>query len=152
MASIPLLLKDNLTPPTKPNFGLPCTRLPLISAINTWLAIWYSSILPNVSKPSQYSPMHYNHKLRFHSIFYTHLVILKSIHSCHSHQTFQTLHLKNIPFRSLSTSHPHAPYNAVGIITPSYSPSHYPQSYIAQHTFHLSLRITPLIHCVPHPY
>ena len=36
---------------------------------------------------------------------YTHLFIPNSIHSRHSNQTSQTLHLKNIHFLSLSTSH-----------------------------------------------
>ena len=36
----------------------------------------------------------------------THLFIPNSIHSRHSNQTSQTLHLKNIHFPSVSTSHP----------------------------------------------
>ena len=42
---IPLLLKATFTPTIQPNLGLPRTRLTLTSAINTLLAIRYSSIL-----------------------------------------------------------------------------------------------------------
>ena len=42
---IPLLRKATFTPSIQPNIGLPCTRPPLTSAINTLLAIRYSSIL-----------------------------------------------------------------------------------------------------------
>ena len=41
----PLLPKATFTPSIQPNLGLPPTRSPLISAINTLLAIRYSSIL-----------------------------------------------------------------------------------------------------------
>ena len=41
----------------------------------------------------------------FHAALLTHLFIPNSIHSWHSNQTSQTLHLKNIHFPSLSTSH-----------------------------------------------
>ena len=43
--------------------------------------------------------------LPFYSSSPTHLFIPNSIHSWHSNQTSQTLHLKNIHFPSLSTSH-----------------------------------------------
>ena len=57
-----------------------------------------------MSKPSQYSLIHSTHQLPFCSSSSTHLFIPNSINSCHSHQTSQTLHLKNILFSFLSTS------------------------------------------------
>ena len=44
-AVIPLLPKATFTPSMQPNLGLPRTRPPLTSAMNTLLAIPYSSIL-----------------------------------------------------------------------------------------------------------
>ena len=41
----------------------------------------------------------------FYSSSSTHLFILNSINSWHSHQTYQTLHLKNIHFHTLSNYH-----------------------------------------------
>ena len=43
--AIPLLTKATFTPSIQPNLGLPRTRPPLTSAINTLLTIRYSSIL-----------------------------------------------------------------------------------------------------------
>ena len=42
---IPLLPKETLTPSIQPNLALPLTRPPLTSAVNTLLAIRYSTIL-----------------------------------------------------------------------------------------------------------
>ena len=53
---IPLLPKVIFTPSVQPNIGLPRTRLPLTSAINTLLVIY--TVLNHslhVPKPSQYS-------------------------------------------------------------------------------------------------
>ena len=73
------------------------------------------------------------------SISPTHLVIPNSIHSWHFNQTAQTLHLKNIHFPSLSTSHTpclcslqRRSHNC-SFISPLLGL--YPQSSIAQHTF-----------------
>ena len=59
----------------------------------------------HVSKPSQYSLIHSTRQLPFYSNSNMHLFIPNSIHLWHSHQTSQTLHLKNIRIPSLSTSH-----------------------------------------------
>ena len=88
----------------------------------------------------------------------THHFIPNSIHSCVSRQTSQTLNLKNIHFRSVSTSlipNASAPYNAVGTITPSYrrffsfisSPL-----YCSAHCSALAKLNTPHSFCVPHPF
>ena len=76
----------------------------------------------HMSKPFQYSLIRSNRQLPFYTSFLTHLLILNSIHSWYPNQTSETLHLKNIHYPSLSTSHTHAsaPYNAVSIITSSY--------------------------------
>ena len=147
--AIPLLLKATFTPSIQPSLGLPGTRPPLTSAINTLLDIRYSSILSTC-------PNHLNtlwsallaNSLSFYSSSPTHLFFPNSIHSWHSNQTSQTLHLKNITFllSALLISHVNAPYNAVDTITSSYRLflPFIPQSSIAQHTFQHSPRSIPL--------
>ena len=56
-------------------------------------------------KPSQYSLIRSTCQLHFYSSSHTHLFIPKSIHSCHSNQTYQQLHLKNIHFPYLIIFH-----------------------------------------------
>ena len=98
----PLLPKATFTPSIQPNLRLPRTRPPLTSAINTLLAIRYSSIL-------SICPNHLNtlwsallaNSLSIPALISYDLFIPNSIHSRHSNQTSQTLHLKNIPFPSL---------------------------------------------------
>ena len=102
---IPLLPKATFTPSIQPNLGLIRTRLPLTSAINTLLAIRYSSIIsicPNYLN-TLWSALLANSLSMPGSP--THLFIPNSIPSRHSNQTSQTLNLQNIHFPSLSTSH-----------------------------------------------
>ena len=56
-------------------------------------------------KPSQYSLIRSTRQLPFYASSHTHLLSPNSVNSWHSNQTSQTLHLKNIHFPSLSTSH-----------------------------------------------
>ena len=96
-------------------------------------AIFTPSIQLNLGLPLQYPSSHTVHihslqlsllrQLPFYCCSSTHHFIASSIHSGHSHQISQTLHLRNIQFYFfLSTSYAHAcaPYIAVGTITPSY--------------------------------
>ena len=103
---IPLLPKATFTPSIQPKVGLPRTRPPLTSAINTLLAIRYSSILstcPNHLN-TLWSALLANSlsiQLSYASSFLTLSIRVRN----ETNQTSHTLHLKNIHFPSLSTSH-----------------------------------------------
>ena len=133
--------KEPPRPPSiQPNLGLPLTH-PQHPSSQT--ALIHSL---HVSKQSQYSPIHSTRQLPSYSSPSTNLFIPNSIHSWHSHQTSQKLHLENIHFPSLSTSHaPYAfaPYNVVGAITPSYR--HF--VFIPNPLLHSTLFITPQALC-----
>ena len=83
-----------------------------------------------------------------------HLFIPNPIHSLHSNQTSQTLHLKNIHFPSLSTSRTpclcsvQCTWYNYSLIWPLLGL--YPQSSITQNTFQRSPCSIPLIHSVYH--
>ena len=117
---IPRLPNATFTPSIQANLGLPRTNPPLTSAINTFLAIRYSSILstcPNHLNPL-WSALLAN-SLSIPALLHTSSFL--TLHSRHSNQTSQTRHLKNIHFPSLSTSHTQCLCsNIVGTITPSY--------------------------------
>ena len=101
-AVINLLPKATFTPSIQPNLGLPRTRPPLASPINTLLAILYSSILSTC--PIRLNTLRSALLANFLSIpalLRTSSFLTLSIRN----QTSQTLHLKNIHFNSLSTSH-----------------------------------------------
>ena len=90
----------------------------------------------HLSKPSQYSLIWSTRQLPFYSNSSTHLFIPNSIHSWHSYQTSQTLHLNYIHIPSLGTTHTqclcsiqHRWYNCSFILTLLRI---YPQSFIAQ--------------------
>ena len=105
---IPLLPKATFTPSIQPNLDLPRTRPPLISTISTFLAIRTHPFLPHTqtAKPSQYSLIRSTQStLPFYSSSPKHLFIPNSIHLWQYNQTSQTLHVKNIHFPSLRTSH-----------------------------------------------
>ena len=103
---IPLFSKATFTPSIQPNLGLPRTRPPLTSAISTLLAIRYSSILSTC--PNHLNTLSFASALLADSLSIPALLRTSSFHtthSWHSNQTFQTLHLNNIHFPSLSTSY-----------------------------------------------
>ena len=112
---IPLLPKVTFTPSIQPNLGLLRTRPVLTSEIIGLLAIRYSSIL--YTCPNHLYTLW--SALLANSLYITALPHISSfvtllnnnnnnnnIHSWHSNQTSQTLHLKNIHFPSLSTYTP----------------------------------------------
>ena len=102
---IPLLHMATFTPSIT-NLGLLVPGLRLLPPSSLFFFIWYSSILS--IWPSYLDTLWsalLARKLLFYSSSPTHLFIPNSIHSLHSNQTSQTLHLKNIHFPSLSTSH-----------------------------------------------
>ena len=153
---IPLLPKAIYTPSIQPNLSLPRTRSRFTSAINTLLAIWYSSILSTC-------PNHHNtlwSALFANSLSITALLSTYSFPTLSIHDTPTKL-LKHFISRTftlllsaLLIPHASTPYNAVGTITPSYG---YILAYIlycsytsiAQHTFSAPMLI-PLIHSVYH--
>ena len=102
----PLPPTATFMPSLQPDLGLPFISPPLTSAINTLLALQYSSILSTC--PNHLNTL-WSALLAAPTPLYTssptHLIISNSIHSWHSNQTSQTLHLKNINFPSRSTSH-----------------------------------------------
>ena len=144
---IPVLPRANFTQSIQPNLSLPHTRPPLTSAINTVLAIRYSSILSTC-------PNHLNTlwTIQLDNSFLFQLFL--TIHSWHCHQIYQTLHLKNFNFPSLST------FDTSYLCSIQCSWYNYsfiwallcrnPQSTIAQHTVQSSLHFMPLIHYVYH--
>ena len=117
------LLPKATTPSIQPNLGLPCTRPPLTSAINTLLAIRYSSILSRCP----------NHLNTHWSAILANPVSIPALLRTSSFLSLSILdtptkHLKYFISRiftfllsALLIPHASAPYNAVGtIITPSY--------------------------------
>ena len=95
---------ETFTPSIQPNLDLSHTSCPTYTpAINTLMAIWYSSSLSTC-------PNYLNTLLSAHSLtpfqFQLSYASLNSLlfHSWHAHQTSQTLHLVNIHFPSFSTS------------------------------------------------
>ena len=91
---IPLLpYKATFTPSIQPNLGLPRTRPPLTSAINTLLAIRYSSILSTCPNHLNILSDPFYSLTPFYSSSPTYLFIPNSIHSRHSDQTSSHEHL-----------------------------------------------------------
>ena len=97
----------------KPNLCLHRTRTSLSSAINTILGSSHTLLIHSlhVQTISILSNPLYSLTPFLFQLFYTHLFIPNSIHSWHSSWrrtsslALQKLHLKNIHFPSLSTSH-----------------------------------------------
>ena len=98
---IPLLPEVTFTPIIQPNL---CSHTPLTTSINTLLAILYSSILSTCTNHlnTLWSTVPAATPFLF-KLFYTPSFFI--IHSWHSHPISQTLHLKDIHFPSLRTSH-----------------------------------------------
>ena len=102
---IPLLNKATFTPSIQPNHCLPSTCPPLTSAINTLLAMRYSTILSTSL----------NHLNTLWSALLAKSLLIPALLRTFAfltlsnrdtlNKTFQTLHLKNILFPSLNTSH-----------------------------------------------
>ena len=142
-----LLPKAIFTASIQRNLGLPRTRPPLTSAINTLLAIRYSFILCMCPKPSQYSMIRSTHQLPFDTSSPTHLLIPNSISIRdtptkffkHLISTFTFLH------SALLIPHASAPYNEVGTITPSCRHFLYRHLFY-RHFFYLS----PILYCSTH--
>ena len=122
---IPLLPKATYTPSIQPNLGLPRTRLPLTSPINTLRAIGFSSILSTC-------PNHFN---TLWSALLPYLPNSLSIPALLRTSSFLTLSIRDTPTKLLNhfisrtftfllsallMPHVSAPYNAVGTITPSF--------------------------------
>ena len=107
----------------------------------------------HIPKPFQYSLIRSTSQLAFYTSSPMHLFIPNSIHSWHSNQTSQTLHLKNIHFLSLTLLIPHALLRTmplVQLLLHIDTFSNLPQSSIVQHTFERSPRYIPLINSVHH--
>ena len=90
----------NWVSPIEPILGLPRARSPLTSAINTLLAVQYTSILSK----SPHLLCSLNHSTRTPYLFQLcmRLFIPKSINSRYFHQTSRTRHLNNIHFPPLT--------------------------------------------------
>ena len=105
---------------------------------------------------SQYSLVHSTRQLLLYSSASTHLFIPNSIHSRHSHQISQTLHLKNIHFPSLSTSHSPSfcfvQLLAQFLLHIDTSSGWSPIQYWLVHILALATLYTPHSSCVPHPF
>ena len=92
---IPMLPKATFTSPIQPYLGLARTRPPLTSAINTLLAIWYSSILSSC-------PNHLNtlwsavlaNSFCIPALLRTSLFLILSIRDIHSRDTVSTSHTR----------------------------------------------------------
>ena len=83
---IPLLPKATFTPSIQPNLGLPHTRPPLTSAINTFWPFGFHPLFPNDQTILILSDLLY---LPFYTSSPTHLFIHNSTHSWHSNQISQ---------------------------------------------------------------
>ena len=149
---IALLPKVTFTSSIQPNLGLHRTRPPLTSAINTLLGRRYQ-LFPHAKTISN-SLIGSTRLLPLYSRSHTHLIIHNSIHSWHSNQTYQTLHLKDIPFPSLSTSYTpcicsiQRRWCNYSVICRLHGL--HPQSSIAQHTLQRAPCSIPLINSVHH--
>ena len=133
-------------PSIQPNLCLPHTQPPITSAINTLLAVRYTPFFPHAQTISILCDPLY---LSIPALLCTSSFLTLS-NQRHSNQTSRTLHLKNIHFPSLSTSHTPMPLLRttpfVQLLLHIDTSCPYPQSSIAQHTFQLSPSSIPLIH------
>ena len=94
---ISLLSKEMFTPSIQPYLGLPSTRPPLTSAINTFLAIRYSSIFSTCpNHPNNLWSTISASSLSIPALLCT--SSFRTIKSWGSHQTSQTLHLQKVHF------------------------------------------------------
>ena len=151
-----LLPKATFTPSIQPMFGLPRTRPPLTSAINTLLAIRYSSILSTC-------PNHLN------TLWSALLANYFSIPALIRTSTFPTLSIRDTHTKLLKhfisriftlilsaflIPHASGPNYADGTITPSYRQFFVfiPILYCSAHFSALPTLYTPYSFCVSHPF
>ena len=147
---ISLLPKATFTPSIQPNLGLPRTRPPLTSAINTHLAIRYSSI---VSTCPNHLNTHWS-ALLANSLYVPALLRTSSFLTLSIRDTPRKLlvHLISRTFTFLLIPHASASYNAVGTITFSYRHflAYIHNPLLLRTTFQRSPSSIPLIHSVYH--
>ena len=142
---IPLLTKATFTPSIQPNLGLPRTRPPLTSAINTLLAIRARPFFPHVQPINTLRSALIANSLSIPALLRTYSFLTLSIRYTPT-KLLKHFISRTFTFLLSALLVPHAampmlpPYNAVCTITTSSRRflGLYPQSPIAQDTFQRS--------------